>query len=248
MGGVLRAVVVHSDRAAGGLARTLTTLGQCALVALGVHLAADNLDDRLLQGLTWAQDLADLHLAPPLASLLAWLGRAPSAPPWAALPLPTLAASAALLVELCATAILWGSFVLSERAPALDLRRYRRALSLRALVLPPALAGVLLAGAWSLSMALEDLLPVGPTSRIAAGLVAVAVLARFGWPAWSRAVACLEPPRPGSARRPADGLATAVLLVPIGLLAWRHGLPVWGQLSALLAALWPGAIPPGSPS
>jgi hypothetical protein len=234
MGGVLRAVVVHSDRAAGGLARALTTAGQCALVALGVHLAADNLDDRLLALLLAAQGLADQHLAAPLASLLAWLGRAPGAPPWDALPLAPLAAGAALLVELVGTALLWGGFLLSPRAPALDLRRYRAALSVRAVVLPLSLAGVLLAGGWSLSMALEDLLPAGPASRPAAALVGLAALARFGWPAWARSVACLEP-----ARRPAEGLPAALALAPLGLLAWLHGVPIRGLLAAVLTGVAP---------
>ncbi|MCK6506416.1 hypothetical protein L6R53_24090 [Myxococcota bacterium] len=229
MGGVLRAVVVHSDRAAGGLARGLATAGQCALVVLGVHLAADNLDDRVLALLTAAQGLADQHLAEPLQTARAWLGRPPGAPPWDALPLAPLAATAALLVELLATALLWGGFLLSPRAPALDLRRYRAALSPRAIVLPLCLSGVLLAGAWSLSMALEDLLPAGPASRPAAALVGLATLARFGWPAWARTVACLEPPR-----RRAEGLPSALVLAPVGLLAWLHGVPIWGPLAALL--------------
>lgn len=204
----MRRVLARSDDVALGVARLATTLGQCALVALGVHLAADNLDDRLLALLVRAQEALPEVLRP-----------------GGELPLPSLAAGAALLVEAAATLLLWDGFVLSPRAPVLSWGAFRRAACVRALVLPAALAGVLAAGAWSLAMALEDLLPAGPLSPWSAGLVGLAALLRFGGPAWVRAVASLEPPRRWSV-----GLPSALVLAPVGALAWIHGLPLWGWL------------------
>jgi len=185
----VRAMLAFTDRVAGGVARGATTLGQCALVALGVHLAADSLAGRLL-GLE--------------------------------LPLPVSASAwAALGVELLAIALFWDSFVLSPQQPRLVWRRFRAVLGIRALVLPFSLSGVLLAGSWSLSMALEDLLPASPWARPAAALVGLAVCGRFGWPALLRALACLEPPK-----RWSEGLPAALILTPIGLLAWFGALPL----------------------
>ena len=191
-----------SDAAAGGLARGATTLGQCALLVLGVHLAADNLDDRVLQLSTWG---------------LSWVDRE--------LPLPVVAGWTALGVEGLAVLLLCGAFLLSERAPVLSWRRWRAALSVRALVLPLTMAGVLLAGAWSMAMGVEDLLPASPLAPWSAALVGLVTLLRFGVPAWLRTVAAMDP-----ARRLTDGLASSLVLAPVGLLAWVYGLPLWGLL------------------
>lgn len=188
-GGSVRTFLTMTDRAAGGLARVATTLGQCALIGLGVHLAADSLDDRLI-GLE--------------------------------LPLPvTAAAWTALVVELLAIGLLWNSFLLSPRQPKLSWSRLRAALGIHALAISFSLAGVLLAGAWSMAMAVEDNLPASPWAPPASGLLGVVVLVRFGLPAFLRAVACLEPPR-----RHGEGLLSALVLVPVGLLAWLGALPI----------------------
>jgi len=222
----LGAMLNWSDAVAGKLARVASTLGQCAVVALGVHLAADSLDDQVMAGMTALQALADLYLLAPLQGLAGTLGVASDAFIWwDEIELGAASAWIALFVEAVTTILLWGSFVLTPRQDALSWSRYRRALSVRALILPLVLAGVILAGCWSLSMGVEDLLPRGGLSPWSVGLLGLAVLARFGWPAWVRAVAALEPSRSW-----AEGLSSAVVLAPVGALAWIYGIPLWGLL------------------
>jgi len=216
----VRAMLAKTDAAAGGLARLATTLGQCALVVLGVHLAADNLDDRVLVGLTAAVELAERLLAGTGGRLLAGAEGTLEG-----LPLPALAACSALAVETAAVGLLCGAFLLTPRQARPSWCAWRRALGVRAVVVPVVLSGVLLAGAWSLAMSVEDVLPASPVAPWAAGLVALAALLRFGEPAWSRAVAALEPPQ-----RFTEGLAAALVLAPVGLLAWMYGVPLWGLL------------------
>ncbi len=222
----MASLLATSDRAAGGLARIATTLGQAALVCLGVHLAADQLDDRVFAGLTGLQGLADSHLAGSLGALAEALGQPTERFLfWDGLPLAAASAWAALAVELLAIALLCASFLLTSRQPQLSWARWRGAFSVQAVVLPLTLAGTLLAGAWSLSMATEDLLPSSPVAPWAAGVLALAAFLRFGWPAWARAVSSLE--RSGRLRLELLG---ALVLAPVGLLAWMHGLPIWGWL------------------
>lgn len=219
-------VLATSDRLAGGLARAAATLGQAALVMLGAHLAADTLDDTVLAGLTAAVAWADAALTPSHTATAEWLGLGwDQLLWWQALPLVPLAAGAALLVELATDAVLITSFLLTPRSPRLSWRAWWDARSVRAFVLPLALGGVLVAGAWSLSMAAEDLLPSSPVAPWAAGLVGLVALARFGGPAWGRAIAALGPPAKWS-----EGLLGALLLLPVGALAWVHGVPLWGWL------------------
>jgi hypothetical protein len=226
LGRLLLRLLRGSDRAAGGLARVATTIGQVALVSLGVHLAADQLDDQALAGLTALQGWLDTRLAAPLGELAEGLGMAFDALLfWDALPLPTIAAWTALVVELVAVALLCASFLLTKREPRLSWAAWRKAISVHAVVLPLTLAGVLAAGSWSMAMAAEDLLPLHPASRWAAGLLGLAVLLRFGLSAWGRAVAVLE--RSGKPRR---DLLAALFIAPVGLLAWMHGVPLWGLL------------------
>lgn len=226
LGRLLGRLLKGSDRAAGGLARVAATLGQVALVCLGVHLAADQLDDRALAGLTALQGWLDASLAGPMGSVAEGMGLDFDALLfWDGLPIATMAAWLALVVELVAAALLCGSFLLTGRRPQLSWSGWRQALSIHAVVLPLTLAGVLLAGSWSMAMAAEDLMPVLATSRWAAGLLGLAVLLRFGLPAWGRAVAVLE--RSGKPRR---DLLVALVMTPVGLLAWMHGVPIWGWL------------------
>jgi hypothetical protein len=227
--GLIRALLAlfrGSDRAAGGLARLCTTLGQVALVCLGAHLAADHLDDQLLRGFFAAQAWLDLTLAGPLLRFSEAVGaRYETLLFWDDLPLATLAAWSALIVELVACALLSASFLLTPRQVRLSWAAWRQALSVHALVLPVALSGVLSAGAWSMSMAVEDLLPAATWASVIASIVAAAVGLRFGLPAWLRAVAALE--RSG---KPLRDLAVALGILPLGLLAWQHGVPLWGWL------------------
>jgi len=183
------------DRAAAWIARNASTLGQVALVCLGVHLAADQLDDRIARALSaiWF----DANLVVPAA----WV---------------------ALLVELAADGMFAGAILLTDPKRRPTFRAWRRVRSVESAVLPFSLAGVIVAGGWSLAMGIEDLIP---NARVGATALAVAALLRFGWPAWSRAVSHLERPS-----RWTRGLAPALVLAPIGWLAWTHGVPIWGWL------------------
>jgi hypothetical protein len=223
-------ILAASDRVAGAVARAATTLGQLALVALGVHLAADQLDDQLVTTILAAQAGLDSLLAGPAQWVAEAVGMAPeSLQLWDRLPVVPVAASAALVAELAADTLLAASFVLTQREPVVRWRDWRASLSVQAIVLPVALAGVLVAGAWSMSMAVEDVLPLSPLSQPAGAMLGLVVLARFGVPAWKRAVAALEPGSPGW-----TGALTAALLVPMGGLAWVHGVPIWGLFNLLL--------------
>jgi hypothetical protein len=219
-------VLAASDRLAGGVAKAAATLAQMALVALGVHLAADTVDDRVLELLLGCQSWADAHLTGAHVAVAEKLGMAwDTLVWWPSVPVAPISAGLALVLELAADALLVATFLLTPRGASLEWSRYKRALSVRAIVTPIALAGVLVAGAWSLAMAAEDLLPHSPVAPWAAGLLGLAALVRMGAPAWSRAVAALDPPK-----RWTDGLAPALVMLPVGLLAWAHGAPIWGWL------------------
>jgi len=208
------------------MARIATTLGQVALTILGVHLAADRLDDGLLAACTAAQGWLDAHLAGPLGSAATAVGLDYDALLlWDRLQLAPVAAWSAFAVEVAAVCLLCASFLLTPRRPTLSWRAWRSGLSVHALVLPLALSGVLLAGGWSLTMATEDLLPSSVVATVAAGVLGLVAVLRFGLPAWGRAVAALE--RSG---KPVRDLAVTLVIGPIGLLAWVHGVPLWGLM------------------
>ena len=219
-------ILVASDRVAGRVALAAATLSQMALVALGVHLAADTVDDSLLEAMLTATAWADTHLTTSHAQAAETLGLAwDHLMWWKALPVAPLSAGAALVLELAADAVFISTFLLTPRDAQLDRTRYRAALGVRALVTPITLAGVLIAGAWSLAMAAEDLLPTSEPTPWIAGFLGVVALLRLGVPAWRRAVAELSPPN-----RWTEGLVSALIMLPVGLLAWMHGAPVWGWL------------------
>ena len=169
-------ILEQSDRVAGGVARAAATLGQMSLVALGVHLAADRLDDQLWDLLTALSDQLDATLSAPLARVADTFGLGfDTFLFWQSLPLPLIAATTCLLWELLADIMLWDAFLLTPRSTHVTWSKYRRSLSLRAIVLPITLTGVLLSGAWSLFMATEDILPTHDASswgrrRRAAGI------------------------------------------------------------------------------
>lgn len=222
------------DRMAASVARAATGIGQVGLVALGVHLAADRLDDRLLSLLQALGQALDRHLAPPLMGLAERLGWPSDALWfWTDAPWPTAAAGGALLAELCALLLLVGAFLLVDRDARWSWRGWWAARSIHAVVAPLTLAGAVAAGAWSLGMAVEDAVGGSAGQALAIGLAAL-VLLRFGLPALRRGVAGLTP------APPLHGVRAAVVLLPIGLLAWREGTPwalAWRWVHATLTAL-----------
>jgi len=221
---VLRAALRKSDAAAGKVAELATTLGQLALIGLGSHLAADRLDDHLYRRLTQVQDtLADLTV-PWLIGLAETVGLAPGRlVGWSDLSLAPASASLALIIELAAIVVLAGAIALTPRDGRPGLKAWWSARSVHAFLMPLTLLGTLLAGAWSLAMATEDLLPPSVYAQVAAALVALAAVGRFGLPAVSRALSALDPDVPWR-----TGLKRALVLTPIAALVWIEALPIWG--------------------
>jgi hypothetical protein len=222
--GILATALRRSDAAAGKAAELATTFGQLALLGLGCHLAADRLDDHLYRHLTRAQDgLADV-LVPGLIRIGETVGLAPGLlVGWADCSLVSTSAALALIIELAAIVALAGAIVLTPRESKPTFKQWWAARSVHAMMLPLTLVGVLLAGAWSLAMAAEDLLPASSVAPWAAGVVALAATARFGVPATTRALAALDPKPPWR-----TGLKRALVLTPIAALVWIEALPIWG--------------------
>jgi hypothetical protein len=180
-------------------------LGQLGVVALGIHLACDRMDDHLLVALTALPvDWPDPEL--PL-EVSTWV---------------------ALATELAAVAFA-ALCLVRARADRVDHpRRWVKRLSVHAVVSPLFWAPTALAGAWVMGMATEDLLAPWLGSAavlfgwIAAGLIAWR-LAATGFVA-----VLLNTPEP---RRRIEGWWAAPLALGVGWLAIRHGLPIWGWLS-----------------
>jgi hypothetical protein len=204
-------------------------LGQLGVAVLGVHLAADRLDDSVYQALLWANE----GIAP-LLGKLKLSGLDPEQ-------LATPAAWVALVLELLVDLFMLGALSLTAHAPQLSWAQYKSRLTVRSVVVPLFWAPVALAGAWVVGMATEDLL-AGWHATAAKWLgwgVAALVAWRLGRTGWRRVVGGLELPASAAEgqkvlrvvpRWRLDGLAWAPLLVLVAALATRHGLPVWGWL------------------
>jgi hypothetical protein len=176
--------------------------GQLALVVLGVHLAADRIDDAVAAALAWL----------PVAEDRDW-GIGPAA--WVALG-----------IELVVVARAATLLALTEAAPTLSRHTWRELGSVDGVVVPLFWVAVAGAGAWSLGMAVEDrLAPLTSTDAGRWGAVAVAVLAlgRLGLPGLVRVLGGLRGPR-----RWTDGAVWAPGLVLVAVVAIRHGWPIWG--------------------
>ena len=179
-------------------------LAECGLVVLGVHLAADRLDD-------------------PLASALQALPLPWSSPdtPW------VVAASVVVALELCVAAYVVGVRALSVGAEPIDRHAWWERRSIEAVSRPLFWAVCAAAGAWVVGMSVEDALGpwLGGAAVWAGRGVALLCLARLGWTGWRAVVNGLP-----AADRWTRG---AVWVGPIGLVtlvAARYGLPIWGWL------------------
>ena len=204
-------------------------LGQVGIAVLGVHLAADRLDDCAYHLLLW--------LNGPLSVLLDRFGLAGLDPEQLVSPATWTAGALELLADL----FLLGALTLTPHTPRLSWQHYKERLTVRALVLPVFWAPVCLAGAWVVGMATEDLLAGWNASaaRLAGWSIAAVVAWRLGWTGWRRVVGGLDMPsntdRSGRVFRliprwRLDGLAWAPLLLVLAALAVRHGLPLWWWL------------------
>jgi hypothetical protein len=204
-------------------------LGQLGVALLGVHLAADRLDDSVYQALLWMNEGIS-----PLMAKLALSGLDPEQ-------LATPAGWVALVLELLADLFMLGALSLTAQAPELSWARYKERLTVRALVLPLFWAPVALAGAWVVGMAAEDLLAGwhAQGAQIVGWVAAALVAWRLGFTGWRRVVGGLDLPKSAAEgakvlkvipRWRLDGLGWAPLLVLLAALATRHGLPIWGWM------------------
>lgn len=223
---LLATALRRSDHVAGRLAHHTSTLAQLSLIALGVHLAADRLDDHAAAALISLQDTLATQLGPSLVSLCDRLGTDPAAALWwSHAPTQPPAAVLALAVELAVLAIFTEALLLTPPDSPPTAAAWWAQRSVLAAVLPSALLLSVLAGTWSIGMATADLLPPSGLASAAATLLAVAVFARLGLPAWARTTAHL------TARTWRTGLKRALLLVPFGVLTAFDALPLRGVLS-----------------
>lgn len=179
-------------------------LGQWATVLLGIHLAADRLDDHLLEAL----------LQVPFG--------------WPSPEFPLAAATwFAVAVELMVGAWALWTIGITRNEPAKNFAVWRARLSVRSVVAPLFWAPVAAAGSWVVAMSIED-----ATSQVLleaaqplGGLVAAVVGLRLGGSAFVRMVRQMPEPK-----NRLEGLwATPFVLLVAGLAAF-HGLPIRGML------------------
>lgn len=203
-------------------------LGQLGLVVLGLHFAADRLDDHLYTLLAAAGALGGGALEP-------LTGAAELDPDLWVQP----ARWAALVAELLGVLYAFNALTLTPHHTALSWAAWRRCLGVEALVLPLFWSLAAAVGAGVLGMAVEDGLAgisaraaVAPPGGLELALRAagwgVAGLAawRLGFTGWRRVVTGLSPPA-----HPTQGLAWAPLALGLTALLLAHGVP-W-------RALWP---------
>lgn len=176
-------------------------LGQVALVVLGVHLAADRLDDLLLQVLTAGLPGTDAALRQAAAT-------------WTA-----------VVLELLVGVRVLAAVLFTSPHPELSWRSWWARRSVDAFVLPVFWALASFAGAWAVAMGVEDLLvPWVPDVAFWGGVAVASVVAwRLGWTGVRRVVGALdeEPAR-------LSGLLWAPLLLGCSALVVRFAMPVWG--------------------
>ncbi|TNE87440.1 MAG: hypothetical protein EP330_18425 [Deltaproteobacteria bacterium] len=193
--------LVAIDQALGATRPGWRWIGEVSLVLLGVHLAADRLDDAVLGFL----------------ASMGWLG--PDGTPVAAY----LAVGLELLVAARVAAIL----LLSVGAPPATWAHFKANWSIEGVVRPLFWVPTAAAGAWVLGMAVEDALsPYLGEPAFWLGVIAALIAGwRLGITALGRLIGGLFPPK-----RRTDGWMWALPLLLTASLAARYGLPVWGWL------------------
>ncbi|MCB9766259.1 MAG: hypothetical protein H6739_41170 [Alphaproteobacteria bacterium] len=190
-------------------------LGQLAVAVLGLHLAADRLDDHIY-GLMVAVSGA-------VARVVVALGI--NAPEASAMLTP--AAWAALIVELMVVLYMFDSLTFTAHRPELSWARFKEALSPHAVALPLFWLPAALAGAWVVGMAVEDALAPRDAmlGAIAGRGMGLLVAWRLSWSGFLRVLGGLSAPK-----RRSQGLLWAPVLLGLGTLAAWNGLPIWGWL------------------
>jgi len=180
-------------------------LGQVGLVVLGVHLAADHLDDGL------ALALSSVALPWPDPDTPRWVGT------WVAVAVELATVAWALRAQMRTAA----------REPVQGAAGWRDRLSVHNVVAPLAWLPMALAGTWVVVMAVEDAAAAWVPSL--ATPVAWGVGGLVAWRVGYAGLAALIRRAPPPVRR-TEGWLAALLVLPVAGLALRHGLPVWGWL------------------
>lgn len=185
-------------------------IGELSLIVLGIHLAADRLDDLLL---IW---LSALQL------------------PWPAPDFPQqLATWTAVGVEL--HVVIWAAWMLfRSRAEAVDSpRAWLDRFSIHAALCALAWAPLALVGSWVLAMAFEDLVApwLGQAALYLSWGVAVLAAWRLGWHGWVRVTTRVPEPR-----KKIEGWLAAPTVILVAVLGAVYGLPIRGLIDQLSAA------------
>ncbi|MEN0062710.1 MAG: hypothetical protein AAGA48_11205 [Myxococcota bacterium] len=194
----------NADALASRLRPAWMWAGQLGVVVLGIHLAADRLDDYLAQALTatgipWSEPQVPLGLG-------TW---------------------GAIAIEL--SVVLWAGWTLlaaqGDRVSDWSMLWHRRSIHTGLSLVAWLPLG--LAGAWVVGMAVEDQMANwSPTVALALGAVAaIAVAWRLTWTGWVRVVSQTPVPK-----RRVHGWPWAVPVLIVAGLAFRHGLPIWSWL------------------
>ena len=179
-------------------------LGQWGLVILGIHLAADRLDDGVLAAI--------VALELPVGSSDSF----EAAAGWAAVTLE-------LITALCALS----AIALTSHLPALSAKLWWERRSIKSFALSVFWPSVALAGAWVVGMSVEDAIaPFAPRLAFGLGLAVTVVVAwRLGYTGLIRVLGGLDEPK-----RRTQGLLLAPLLLLITVVTIQS-LPIWGWLS-----------------
>lgn len=179
-------------------------VGQLAVVLLGVHLAADRLDDLITAGL--------------VATGIPW--------PEPEQPI-TLGTWSAVLLELYVAGWAMVAWFRASDGPVANFRGWVDRATPHAIAAAVFWAPASLAGAWVIAMATEDLVaPWWATGASLIGWIAAAMAVwRLAWPGLVRVVR--NTPKPHHLW---DGILSIWPVVVVAGLAVRYGLPVWGWL------------------
>lgn len=180
-------------------------IGQVALVILGIHGAADRLDDVI------GSLLVDTELS-------AWLAHES---------LMGVSIALAIAIELVVVAWAVWTRLRANDTPIRDPRDWWTRRSIQAGVAAFSWLPLALAGCWVVAIAVEDVLAgIIPDAAIYVGLVVAVLIAwRLALTGWVRIVRHTPLPR-----RTREGW---LWLLPVGMvaaIALRYGLPIWGWL------------------
>lgn len=179
-------------------------VGQLAVVLLGVHLAADRLDDLITTGL--------------VATGIPW--------PEPEQPI-TLGTWSAVLLELYVAGWAAFSWFRAGDLPVVTAAAWAARATPHAIAAAVFWAPTGLAGAWVIAMATEDVVaPWWTTGASLIGwIVAAMAIWRLAWPGLVRVVRNAPVPH-----HRWDGILTIWPAVIVSGLAIRYGLPIWGWL------------------